>query len=97
MEKYALALTKNLERILRSLLLLFVGAYRTIGTTQLGGSCRFQPCCSEYALEALRVHQPHHAVKLIARRIIRCRPGGAYGFDPVPLAAPKIVFKEICR
>lgn len=101
MENHVLMFRKNLERLFQSLLLLFVGAYRTIGTNQLGGCCRFQPSCSEYALEALRTHSPQTAVKLIAGRIVRCRPGGAYGFDPVPQPVPKpvlqLVFKEIRR
>jgi putative membrane protein insertion efficiency factor len=74
-----------LNQILRSFLLLLIGAYRTIGTTHLGGSCRFEPSCSEYALEAARLHPPHKAVRLIASRVVRCRPGGSFGYDPVPL------------
>lgn len=65
-------------------LLLLVGAYRTIGTNHLGGCCRFEPSCSEYAVEAIHLHSPLSAVRLIAVRIFKCRPGRAWGFDPVP-------------
>ena len=51
-------------------------------------SCRFQPTCSAYALEAIQTHGPVRGLALAFRRIIRCHPiswlGGASGFDPVP-------------
>lgn len=72
------------ESAFRSLLLLFVGGYRTIGTTHLGGACRFEPSCSEYAVEAIAKHPPLRATRFIAARIVKCRPGGEFGFDPVP-------------
>ncbi len=75
---------KALSRFCSHLLLLLIGAYRTIGTTHFGGQCRFQPSCSEYAMEAVRLHSPFSAVRLIALRILRCRPGGDFGLDPVP-------------
>ncbi|MFP5518366.1 MAG: membrane protein insertion efficiency factor YidD [Bdellovibrionia bacterium] len=61
-----------------------LAAYRTIGTNHLGGACRFSPSCSEYAVEAIQSLSPFKAIKLIFLRIIKCRPGGPYGFDPVP-------------
>jgi uncharacterized protein len=47
-------------------------------------ACRFVPSCSEYALEALQAFGARRGVPLILRRLVRCRPGGPYGFDPVP-------------
>lgn len=48
--------------------------------------CRFTPSCSEYAVEALQTHGVRRGVGLAARRLVRCRPGGARGADPVPAA-----------
>ncbi|RYZ72002.1 MAG: membrane protein insertion efficiency factor YidD [Proteobacteria bacterium] len=79
-------LKNTLQNLGKNLLLLLLGAYRTIGTTHLGGSCRFEPSCSEYALEAVRLHSPIKAIRLISIRVCKCRPGGPYGFDPVPTA-----------
>ena len=46
--------------------------------------CRFYPSCSSYALEALEVHGTGRGLWLSARRLLRCRPFGPSGFDPVP-------------
>ena len=47
-------------------------------------SCRYQPSCSHYGLEALRVHGALTGSWLTLRRILRCHPWGGYGYDPVP-------------
>lgn len=49
-----------------------------------GMGCRFQPTCSQYAIEALKVHGPFFGSWLALRRILRCHPFGGQGFDPVP-------------
>ncbi len=50
--------------------------------------CRFEPTCSEYALDALRIHGPFKGLALTAKRLSRCHPitwlGGSQGLDPVP-------------
>lgn len=50
----------------------------------LGQHCRFQPTCSHYAIEALRVHGARRGLWLALRRIGRCQPLGGFGYDPVP-------------
>lgn len=73
-----------LERSLRWSALLFLGAYRTILTTHFGGSCRFYPSCSEYAVQSFKTLPLHHALYFVTRRVCSCRPGGPCGYDPVP-------------
>ncbi|GAA1297654.1 hypothetical protein GCM10009610_03310 [Pseudonocardia xinjiangensis] len=46
--------------------------------------CRFTPTCSEYAVQALRSHGAVRGSVLTLRRLVRCRPGGRRGHDPVP-------------
>ena len=46
--------------------------------------CRFTPTCSSYALEALHTHGAGRGLWLIVRRLVRCRPFGPSGWDPVP-------------
>lgn len=50
----------------------------------LGPRCRFEPTCSCYGREALALHGGVRGSWLTARRLIRCRPGGPFGYDPVP-------------
>ena len=47
-------------------------------------SCRFTPTCSEYALEAYRVHGFFVGTALSLWRVLRCNPFGKGGYDPVP-------------
>jgi len=47
-------------------------------------SCRFTPTCSQYALEAFRKYGPVKGFWLSLKRILKCRPGGGSGYDPVP-------------
>jgi putative membrane protein insertion efficiency factor len=46
--------------------------------------CRFTPSCSQYAAEAIEAHGTGRGLSLAIRRLVRCRPGGARGRDPVP-------------
>lgn len=46
--------------------------------------CRFFPTCSSYAHEAVRTHGAGRGAWLALRRLLRCRPFGPSGFDPVP-------------
>ncbi|MCI0330872.1 MAG: membrane protein insertion efficiency factor YidD [candidate division Zixibacteria bacterium] len=45
--------------------------------------CRFHPTCSEYALEALKRHGFFRGSAMAVRRIVRCNPFSAGGWDPV--------------
>ena len=61
-----------------------VHVYRwTIGPL-LPKSCRFEPSCSRYAIEAIESHGPMVGLWLTLRRLLRCHPWGGYGYDPVP-------------
>lgn len=46
--------------------------------------CRFTPSCSEYSLVALQTHGNWRGLGLTVRRLLRCRPFGPSGWDPVP-------------
>jgi putative membrane protein insertion efficiency factor len=66
-----------------------VRAYQaTLGAYLLGGSCRFVPSCSAYAIEAIELHGVLRGGILAARRLARCHPLGGWGVDPVPPPRP---------
>lgn len=70
--------------MLTKLLILCVRAYQIVLSPHLGNCCRFEPSCSNYCIEALQAHGPFKGTWLTARRLLRCRPFGPSGFDPVP-------------
>jgi putative membrane protein insertion efficiency factor len=47
-------------------------------------SCRFHPSCSRYAAEAIDGHGALKGAYLSMKRILRCHPFNAGGYDPVP-------------
>lgn len=47
-------------------------------------SCRYQPSCSHYGMEAIATHGAWTGGWLTVRRVCRCHPWGGYGYDPVP-------------
>ncbi len=73
-------LTKGLQ----SLLLGIVRFYRLVISPLFPPSCRYQPTCSEYAIEAITRHGPFKGLWLTLNRLGRCQPWGGHGYDPVP-------------
>ena len=63
-----------------------VTGYRRFISPLLPPRCRFEPSCSAYALEALRVHGAARGLWLAMARIARCHPFHPGGYDPVPPA-----------
>ncbi len=82
------------RRIAVALLAAPIHFYRLALSPLVPPSCRFQPTCSVYALEALHEHGPLKGLALAARRLARCHPikwlGSGEGFDPVPHSKTRI-------
>ena len=68
----------------RLVLIALVHLYRATAGQLLGGQCRFHPTCSEYALEAIRVHGAVKGSAMATWRVLRCSPLTAGGIDRVP-------------
>lgn len=56
--------------------------YRITLGPWLGGHCRFQPTCSQYALDAIEKYGAVRGSLKTIGRIARCHPLGGEGFDP---------------
>lgn len=66
-------------------LLLLIRGYQMVISPLVGPVCRYEPSCSRYAGEALKVHGSLRGSWLAIRRLARCHPLGGHGYDPVPL------------
>jgi putative membrane protein insertion efficiency factor len=71
-------------------LILLVRGYRLLLSPWLGSSCRFEPTCSAYALEALQRHGAAAGTYMTGARLLRCHPWCAGGFDAVPHQPPAL-------
>ena len=69
---------------MHSLLILPIRFYRYFVSPLLGARCRYEPTCSVYAIEAIEEHGALKGSWLAAKRICRCHPLYAGGYDPVP-------------
>ncbi len=63
-------------------LMRLVRLYQVTLRPLMGGHCRFQPTCSEYALGVLRLYGARRGSWKALRRILRCHPWGGCGYDP---------------
>lgn len=79
-----------IKRFLSTILIIPVKFYQLFISPFLPKSCRHIPSCSNYTIEALKVHGPIKGLWLSIKRIARCNPWGTSGYDPVP---PKKVYK----
>lgn len=64
--------------------LLLIEFYRAAISPLFPSCCRFVPTCSEYSLIAFKRYGFKKGFVLTVKRLLRCRPGGSYGYDPVP-------------
>lgn len=64
-----------------------IRVYQCTLAAVLGGHCRFQPTCSQYAIEALQTHGLCRGLALAIKRVAKCHPWHVGGLDPVPRKA----------
>lgn len=73
----------------KNLALILIRCYQIAISPHFPGQCRFIPTCSQYGMIAIKRFGFVKGSYLTARRIVRCRPGGDYGYDPVPEEFPR--------
>ena len=75
---------ESINKIFVSIAVNMIHVYRTCISPFLKPSCRHTPTCSEFTIEALQKHGVLIGSYLAFKRLLRCRPGGTQGYDPVP-------------
>jgi putative membrane protein insertion efficiency factor len=63
--------------------------YQLTVSSVFGRRCRYLPTCSDYAMDAIRLHGAWAGFWLGLARVARCHPWGGEGFDPVPTDFPR--------
>ncbi|MDH7444617.1 membrane protein insertion efficiency factor YidD [Aquimarina sp. 2201CG14-23] len=74
----------TLKKILIAPFIGFVRLYQNLISPLTPATCRYQPTCSHYTIEALQKHGLLKGGKFAIKRIFSCHPWGGSGFDPVP-------------
>jgi uncharacterized protein len=69
---------------IRAVTLALVRFYQTCISPVLPSSCRYYPSCSTYAYDAIEGWGVKRGLRMALGRLLRCRPFGGYGYDPVP-------------
>ena len=57
--------------------------YQSVLSPFFGKSCRFEPTCSSYSIEAINQYGVVKGIVLSIKRILKCHPWGSTGYDPV--------------
>ncbi|MFA9213744.1 MAG: membrane protein insertion efficiency factor YidD [Candidatus Methylacidiphilales bacterium] len=73
-----------LKKIILYPFILLIKVYQNVVSPYLPNACRYNPTCSQYAIEALNKHGVFKGLILSIKRIGSCHPWGGSGFDPVP-------------
>ncbi len=71
-------------KFLSYIFILPVWIYQKIVSPLFPNSCRFNPTCSVYTIQALKLRGPFIGLWLSFKRIVKCHPWGGSGYDPVP-------------
>lgn len=69
---------------MQEIYLLPVRFYKAAISPHLGSSCRYEPTCSHYFIQAVREWGILRGSWLGIKRIFSCHPWGGHGFDPIP-------------
>lgn len=81
------------KQIVKIIILFLVYFYRFAISPLTPASCRHYPTCSEYMVDAIKIHGPFRGFWLGVKRLSKCHPWGTHGIDPVPPAKHPDAFK----
>ncbi len=74
----------TINKILTFPLVVLIKFYQYAISPWLPKNCRYEPTCSHYMVESLRIHGLFYGFYLGVKRILKCHPWGGNGYDPVP-------------
>ncbi|MCF0232295.1 MAG: membrane protein insertion efficiency factor YidD [Enterococcus sp.] len=77
-------LNKIAKNCLKAVAIFIIRFYQWVISPHTVPSCRHIPTCSQYGVEAIQKFGLIKGGKLTVKRLSRCRPGGTFGYDPVP-------------
>lgn len=69
--------------VLRSIVVAPIRFYQRIISPLLPRTCKYEPTCSHYAVDAVRTEGVLRGLVLATWRILRCNPWSHGGYDPV--------------
>ena len=79
-----------MRRLTQQLTVGLIRLYQRTLSRLLPATCRYRPSCSEYVVQAVQAHGVVKGLWLGLRRILRCHPFAAGGYDPVPLSGQSL-------
>lgn len=79
---------------MQTILIFSLKVYRLLLSPYIGQHCRFEPTCSCYAIEAIETFGALRGSCVALRRLLRCHPWCAGGFDPLPFAGKTMINRQ---
>ena len=83
----------QIDKPFRCLAIGLIRGYQRFISPMLGSNCRFQPSCSAYAIEAINRFGLVKGGWLSCKRLLKCQPLHAGGYDPVPTHSQQMTKK----
>ena len=75
-------------KIIDQFIIIIIKFYKFFISPFLSSGCRYQPTCSEYFVDCVKLNGSLKGILLGSKRILKCHPikflGGGSGFDPAP-------------
>jgi len=73
-----------LKKGIKAMVILLIKIYQKVVSPWTPASCRYNPTCSSYSVEAFQKHGLWKGFVMTIKRIGSCHPWGGSGYDPVP-------------
>ena len=73
-----------LNKKLKAVVILLIKIYQKVVSPWTPASCRYNPTCSSYSIEAFQKHGLWKGFVLTIKRVGSCHPWGGSGYDPLP-------------